>query len=715
MTKQNFQYDISFTQNREISWLKFNERVLDEASDPLVPIYERLKFISIFTSNLDEFFMIRVGSLYDLSLLKETHLDNKCGLTPQEQLDEIFLQIPPLYRKRNKIFQSVEKELRAYDIYNLNIKELETKEKKYIAEYFREYISPVLSPQIMDSHHPFPHLVNKSLNIAVRLRGNRENLYGIIPVPRSVPRVIFLPGSTLRYVLAEKVIAEYAEAVFDMYEVIEKTVLSVTRNADINPDDEAYDVEEDYRYHMRKILKKRSRLAPVRLETRNAISEEFSEYLCAKLKITRQQVLKSSTPLDMSYVFSLSEKFSAAVRNSITYEPFTPQPLPGLTQKDSMIRQILKKDILLSYPYEKMKPFLDLLREASTDPNVISIKITIYRLAGQSKLVEHLITAAENNKDVTVLMELRARFDEQNNIDWSERLEEAGCRVIYGFDGFKVHSKICLITRRDKGRIQYITQIGTGNYNEKTAKLYTDFSLMTADLEIGEDANSYFKNMAISNLDGQYEHLLVAPNGLKSGIMKLIGEETKKAATGGKGNIFMKMNSLTDREIIDKLSEASRAGVHVSLVIRGICCLLPGIEGKTEHISVTSIVGRFLEHSRIYCFGSGAEMKLYISSADMMTRNTQRRVEIACPVFDRACRLKVLEYIDTLLRDNVKARRLNRDGTYTPVNSSGGERLDAQAYLMQKAIADADDSAEVRSSAKRFFQTLSERFHKHKI
>lgn len=688
MGKDTFKYDISYTQNRELSWLRFNERVLEEAVDPTVPIYEKLKFVSIFTSNLDEFFMIRVGSLHDLSLLKESNLDNKCKMTPGEQLEAIFKAVAPLYKQRDKIYSAVEQELREYDIYNLAIKELENFEKKYVESYFENYVMPVLSPQIMDQRHPFPHLENKSLNIAVTLKGGSTKLYGIIPVPKSLPRILFLPGNSVRYVLAEKIILEYAERVFDMYDVVEKTVLSVTRNADINPDDEAFDVEEDYRHHMRKILKKRARLAPVRLELQGSVDADFVAYLRGKLNITKEQVFKSAAPLDMSYVYSLNEKFPISTERAVTYAPYTPQVSKSVRKGESMIRQIMRRDILLSYPYEQMEPFLRLIKESAVDPNVISIKITIYRLSSQAKLMEHLITAAENNKDVTVLMELRARFDEQNNIDWSARLEESGCRVIYGLEGFKVHSKICLITLKEKNSIKYVTQIGTGNYNEKTAKMYTDLSLMTANSTIGNDAVTFFKNMAISNLNGEYKELLVAPANLKRKIISLINEEIQKG-TGGR--IIMKMNSLTDRDILDKLHEASDAGVRVDLIIRGICCLLPEVKGKTENIRVTSIVGRYLEHSRVFCFGEGAQMKMYLSSADMMTRNTQRRVEIACPVWDSDIKNRLYNGLQILLKDTKKARRLLSNGQYVKKIHPDNLVLDAQQYFMDQAMKNAQE------------------------
>lgn len=715
MTKADFHYDASYTQDRELSWLKFNQRVLEEAKESSVPLYERLKFVSIFTSNLDEFFMVRVGSIYDLSLLKKTHIDNKSGMTPNEQLSAIFKAVTPLYKQRDKIFAEIEEQLRQYDICNLGIKELAGKEKKFIDDYFHSYVLPVLSPQVVDAHHPFPHLVNKSINIVVMLRDeDKKTLYGILPMPHLLPYLVFLPGSSVRYVQLERILLEYADEVFQMYEITDKAIVSVTRNADINPDDESFDVEDDYRLHMKKLLKKRARLAPVRLEVLGDICPDLLKFLCEKLKLKPEQVFHSKCPLKMSYVFSLLEKFSLPNQRQLTYPPFQPQYPASVVKSEPMIRQILRQDILLFYPYEQMDPFLRLLREASTDPNVISIKITIYRLANQSKLIEYLTTAVENNKDVTVLMELRARFDEQSNIDWSDVLEQAGCKVIYGFENFKVHSKICLITRREKAKIQHITQVGTGNYNEKTAKLYTDFCLMTANSQVGRDAAAFFQNMAISNLDGQYSIMLVAPTGLKTGIMKLIEGEISKARSGAQGKIFMKMNSLTDREIIDKLAEASQAGVKIDLNIRGICCLIPQVEGKTDNIRVFSIVGRFLEHPRIYRFGDGADARMYIGSADMMTRNTERRVEILCPVLDRQVEARINRVIEVLLRDNVKARVLQSNALYAKIPRLDAPPLDSQEYFMNQAVLGTSKRAELdaKRESNNIFKKLFAKFKK---
>ncbi len=682
---QATQDNVRYTQNRELSWLRFNERVLLETADASVPLIEKLKFVSIFTSNLDEFFMIRVGSLLDISLLDETHVDNKSGMTAQEQLAKVYEAVRPLYAQRDGIYFSLEEQLRAYDIYDLKYGELEAGERKFVRDYFDSFVAPVLSPQIMDAHHPFPHLVNKSLNIGVRLEAKEGKRFGLIPVPKSLPRLVYLPGGSVRYVRMEEIILENADRVFERCETIEKTVISVTRNADINPDDEAFELEEDFRLHMKKVLKKRARLAPVRLETRDKLSGEFMKYLLTRLDLNKEQAFESHAPIEMSYVFGIEQKLSQTTKRALLNTPYKPLWPAGLESRESMFRQILRRDILLFHPYESFEPFLKLVREAAYDPAVISIKITLYRIDKQSRLAETLIAAAENGRDVTVMMELRARFDEQNNIEWAERLEEAGCRVLYGIDGIKAHSKICLITRREKNRFQYFTQVGTGNYNEKTAAIYSDISLMTANREIGADATAFFKNISISNLDGQYDHLLAAPSGFKKGILALIQGEIDKALRGEASQIRIKVNSVTDRDVIDKLSEASRAGVPVQMIVRGICCILPGIDGYTENITVTSIVGRFLEHARIYAFGAGNDAVVYIASADLMTRNTERRVEIACPILDGKLRNRLLEILKTQLADDAKARRIAPDGIYIapPPNSDGP--LNAQEQFMRAA------------------------------
>ena len=684
---------LKYTQNRELSWLKFNQRVLEEAQDPDVPLLERMKFVAIFTSNLDEFFMIRVGSLYDMASLKEMELDRRSKMTPKEQLERIYEAVEPLYKERDKTYSEIKKRLSPYGICGLSFKELQDPEKKYVKKYFKEQILPVLSPQIVDRNHPFPHLLNKEIYVIASLKRGNQKLFGLVPVPTYLSEILLLPGHDIRYIRMEKILMEYLEIIFDKYEVSDKNYICVTRNGDVSPDDEALDINEDFRNLMKKTLSKRRKMAVVRLETANPLTENMERYFCDRFCITPKQIFRTKMPMKLSYIFSVAEKVPEHMRRTLVYEPFVPQKSAMVDEETSMIRQIRKKDILLSYPYESMEPFLKLLKEASTDPSVVTIKITIYRLSKKARLVEYLCAAAENGKEVTVLIELRARFDEQNNIDWSERLEDAGCRVIYGFENYKVHSKICLITCKARNGYQYITQIGTGNYNEKTAAMYTDVCLMTADREIGQDGAAFFQNMCMGNLGGSYRHLLVSPYSLKKKVLELIEEETRK---GENGRIIMKMNSVTDVDFIEQISRASRAGVEVDLLVRGICCIRPGVEGYTDHVRVTSIVGRFLEHPRIFSFGRGSAQKLYIGSADMMTRNTEKRVEVACPVYDEDLRARLNHMLQVMLEDNVKARVLDAAGTYLK-KGQGEPFVDAQEVFMQEAV----QAAAVKKPAKR--------------
>ena len=680
---------LNYTQNRELSWLRFDQRVLEEARDKSVPLLERMKFVAIFTSNLDEFFMIRVGSLYDMVQTDDRHRDSRSGMTPQEQLDAIYAAVAPLYKERDKTYAGIKKELSPYGVCGLDFKELETDEKKYVKKCFKEQILPVLSPQIVDSSHPFPHLLNKDIYVTASLN-KKEQMLGIVPVPTYVSDILMLPGHDIRYIRMEKVIMEYLHLVFDQYEVSDPNYICVTRNADVSPNDEALEVTDDFRKLMQNTLHKRRRMAVVRLETAEKLSAKMQEYFCEKFKITPAQIFRTKMPMKLDYMFSIAGNLPESMKRSLVYEPFSPQKSAHV-QEGSMLKQVKKQDILLFYPYESMDPFLKLIKDASADPNVMTIKITIYRLAKKARLVEYLCAAAENGKEVTVLIELRARFDEQNNIDWSERLEEAGCRVIYGFDGYKVHSKICLITYRNRNEIQYITQVGTGNYNEKTAAMYTDLSLMTADPRIGQDAAEFFKNMSIGNLQGSYQYLIVSPVSLKSRILQMMDEEIAK---GSEGRIIMKMNSVTDVDFIKKVSEASCAGVRVDLIVRGICCILPGVPEYTENVRVMSVVGRYLEHPRIFSFGTGKEQKIYIGSADMMTRNTEKRVEVACPVLDEQIRRQINHDLKVMLSDNVKARVMQKDGTYTKrklKDESSGKMIDSQAVFMEEALKAAEE------------------------
>ena len=694
---------LPFTQNRELSWLRFNDRVLDEAMDSTVPLLERLKFVAIFTSNLDEFFMIRVGSLYDLNHLTPEIVDRKSGMTASEQLSAIYKAVLPLYQKREACFFDIANQLRVHGITYLTYNELRSEDVKFVKQYYKQSIAPILSPQIVDSHHPFPHLQNKVQHIVARLKYKSKETFGCVPVPSTLPAVLYLPGPGVRFISIAEIIQEYLDHLFPGYTCLERTQLCITRNADITPQDDALDYSGDFREIMQKALGKRKRLAPVRMELSSIISPELASYLCGKISVAPEQIYVSKAPMNMTFAYELSGKLSEARRSILSYPPFTPQPSGMIPAQEKIMRAVQQKDLLLSYPYESMSPFLQLVREAANDPSVISLKITIYRLASKAKLVEYLCAAAENGKDVTVLIELRARFDEQNNIDWSERLEEAGCTIIYGFEDYKVHSKVCLITRQEHGAVRYITQIGTGNYNEKTAAMYTDLSLITADPKIGSDANEFFKNMMIGNLNGSYDHLLVAPVGLKSTLLSLIDREIQK---GSSGRILLKLNSVTDLDLMERLRDASQAGVQITMIVRGICCILPGIPNETENLTVYSIVGRYLEHSRIYCFGSDADEKLYISSADFMTRNTERRVEVACPIYDSEVKKRIHHVLELCLRDNIRARQLQSDGAYCHINNDSAP-LDCQQELM----ADALRTKEPEHVPTGFWKRLMKWFH----
>lgn len=679
--------DTRYTQDRELSWLRFDERVMEEAWDETVPLLERLKFASIFTSNLDEFFMVRVGSICDMALVKRSHRDSKSGLTPTQQLQAILRAVRPLYRRRDKLYLTLERKLRSCNVCCLDPEELSSKERKQAERFFRDCVRPILSPQVVDLQRPFPHLPSKALNIAVTLIRNGEISFGILPVPKSLPPFLRLEGQGMRYVLTERLLLGFMDSVFDQYQVQHRCVIAVTRSADISPEDEDHELGEDYLLHMKKVLKRRARLSPVRLEIQGDAGEELTAFLRSQLGLEQNQVFRSKAPLDLSFVFDVEASLPPESAAALCYTPFEPAFPAALDPGERILPQVLRRDVLLRYPYEKMDPFLRLIREAAFDPHVLSIKITIYRLASKAKLVEYLAAAAENGKDVTVLMELRARFDERNNILYAERLEEGGCTILYGLEGFKVHAKLCSILRREHGQLQYITQVGTGNYNEKTARMYADLSLLTSHPGIGRDAAALFQDLAVSKLDGSYRYLLAAPHSLKPGLMELIDGEIAK---GEQGFLFLKTNSVTDRQLIDKLAQASQAGVRVLLNVRGICCLRPGIPGLTDHITVFSIVGRFLEHARIFCFGTGEEAKLFIGSADLMTRNTQRRVEAACPILDPDIRREVLRYIQVLCRDNRKARRMNAQGEWEPVPIPAGEPVvDAQMTLLAQASQEA--------------------------
>lgn len=696
--------DFSYTQNRELSWLRFDNRVLDEAFDESVPLFERLKFVSIFESNLDEFLMVRVGGLSDLAELKKQPVDNKSNMTASEQVDAVMAELPGLLTRWESIFKSIEGKLDTLGVHRARIDSLTPEERTFVTRYFQAYVSPVISPLVIDPRHPFPSLRNGALYLACGLDGvtDEESLLGLIEIPASMNRVVEIPSptGTYSYILLEDVILACLDSCFGSYKPLDRALIRVTRNADIDPDGEGVEEEEDYRQHMKRILKKRLRLQPVVLAVSGSLEKQTLKTIRKALELPRRSVFTCDIPLNLGYVFGIEGKIPEHLRNELLFTPFKPQPNPTIDMTRSIREQVLQHDKLLFYPYEAMNPFLDLVHEAAYDPECISLRITLYRVAKQSRLCESLIDAAENGKEVTVLMELRARFDEQNNIEWAERLEEAGCTVIYGSEGFKCHSKICQLTYREGMALTRLTLLGTGNFNEKTAKLYSDFMLMTAHPGIGEDANLFFRNLSLGNLRGDYRFLGVAPVGLKPLIMRGLDREIQRALVGEPARVFFKLNSLTDREVIDKIAEASCAGVRVDMIIRGISCLKPGVPGKTENVHVRSIVGRFLEHARVYAFGVDSDM-IYLSSADMMTRNTEHRVEIAFPVLDPTCRALVHEYMGMQLRDNVKARSLTSDGTWVPVERHEGERpFNSQEALLERAYRNAEAAAQQRAQEK---------------
>jgi polyphosphate kinase len=693
---------MKITQNREISWLQFNKRVLEEAADSRVPLLERAKFLSIFTSNLDEFYMIRCGSLYDLSLIDNTKIDKKSGMIPSEQLDAIFAESNNLYKIRDNVYKDINHTLNALHLSCVSYKTLSKGQEKFVKDYFDTDIAPLLSPQIIDSHHPFPHLVNKAQYLFLEINEDGNKHFALIPVPDFANRIVYIPNYGHCYMLIEQIMFHCIERLFKNCKVLNKTIVRIARNADINLNEDQIDDDDDYREYMKHILKKRNRLAPIRLEIYKEIHSDSLEYLCSRLSLRKEQVFISKCPLELSHIFKMIDLAPTIDKTPLLYKTFTPQSNPLLTPELPCIPQIMDHDVLLFYLYQSMDGFLKLLKEASEDKHVVSIKITIYRLAKHSKIVRYLCRAAENGKNVTVLMELKARFDEQNNISAAEELEESGCHILYDFENYKVHSKICLITYKDKNEFKYITQIGTGNYNEKTSKMYTDHSYITSRKEIGKDAVTFFQNMSMSNLEGQYQHLWVAPSNLKSSILKEIDNQINLAKQHQPARIRIKMNSFTDLDIIHKISEASMAGVKIEMIIRGICCLLPGLENATENITIRSIVGRYLEHSRIYCFGDEKDIKIYIASADCMTRNTEKRVEIGCPIQDEKLKNQILEYFTLLMSDNIKARELCSDGHYKQIISQEAP-LNSQEECMHLAI---QITQEIKKSEKGLIQHI---------
>lgn len=673
--------------NRELSWLKFNERVLEEAENPEVPLCERMTFVSIYQSNLDEFFRVRVGSLQDQMLISTEIRENKTKMTSAEQIRAIIKEVKKLNQRKDKAYEKLMKKIEEYGITLINHASAKSEEKKFLEKYFMKEIMPLSSPTIVGKRQPFPFLKNGEIYAVVVLETrNKKERIGIIPCSNNMlTRMVELPGGKGRYMLIEDLILHYIGKVFKGYKVKGKSLLRVVRNADIDAD-AAYDEDLDYREFMEDLMKQRKKLSPVRIDLSREMDETVVDALCRYLDVTPDRVFRSEAPLDVSFVFQLQDLLR---RNTeLFYEKRVPQKSPEFKDGQSILQQITEEDKLLSYPYDSIRPFLKMLTEAAEDDSVISIKMTLYRLAKQSKVIEALCEAAENGKEVVVLVELRARFDEENNIRWSRMLEEAGCQIIYGLEHYKVHSKLCLITRRGENGIQYITQIGTGNYNEKTARLYTDLSLMTANEQIGMDAARVFQALAKGEVVEDMEHLLVAPKCLQSKVIEKIEEQIQKQKNGETAYIGLKMNSLTDKRIIDKLIDASKAGVKIDMIVRGICCLIPGVEGETENIHVISVVGKFLEHSRIYIFGNGEEAQYYIGSADFMTRNTVKRVEVAAPVYSERLKKRLQDLFDLMLSDNKKARKEDAKGTYSVVECKG-QPINSQELLYQEAYAKA--------------------------
>ena len=673
--------------NRELSWLKFNERVLEEAESNNNPLCERLSFTSIYQSNLDEFFMVRVGSLVDQMILDKNLRENKTEMTAEEQLDSVLDRVHILNWRKDIVYEKLMGRLEEHGIRIVNFRNLNKSENQHLEKYFNAEIAPFLSPVIVGERQPFPFLKNKDIYAAAVLqKKNGKKKIGIIPCGSGVvPRLIEVGKNTGTFILSEELILHFAPQVFKEYTVKSKSLLRITRNADIDSD-ALYDEDLDYREFMEDIIRRRKRLMPVRIELSRELDEDIVKRLCKYMDIERKYVFRNQSPLDLSFIFELQDHLRQ--KTSLFYPKRVPQKSAQFVSGKPILDQIKEGDKLLAYPFDSIKPFLNMLHEAAADPDVVSIKMTLYRVAKNSEVVNALIEAAENGKHVLVLVELKARFDEENNIEWSRRLEAAGCTVIYGLNGYKVHSKLCLITKNSNGNPEYYTQIGTGNYNEKTSRIYTDLSLMTADSEIGRNANDVFTALASDTTVKESEKLLVAPNCLQNRVVEMIEEQIAVAEKGEEAYIGVKINSLTDKTIIDELVKASRASVKIELAVRGICCLIPEVPGETENIRVISIVGRFLEHSRIYIFGKGEAAKIYIASADFMTRNTLRRVEVAAPIYDERLRKQIISMFDTIMSDNVQARELKSNGDYIRVENDN-VRINSQELFYERAYEQA--------------------------
>ena len=673
--------------NRELSWLKFNERVLEEAARKDVPLAERLSFLSIYQSNLDEFFRVRVGTHVDQMHSDQEIRDNKTNMTSAEQIQCIFAAVHRLNTRKDEIFTELMMELEDAGVRVVDFHTIDEEESRHLEGFFDREVAPLLSPIVVDKRQPFPFLRNQEIYAAAVLKkpSKKKERVGIVACSSSaLPRLVQVSERPKTYMLSEELILHFISKIFSNYEIKAKSLLRVSRNADIDAD-ALYDEDLDYREFMSGLMKKRRRLAPIRLEMSRDLDKRIVKLLCKHLETEEYAVFKNNTPLDLSYLFMLQNTLRG--NSALFYPHRSPRQPASIQRQIPVLDQVRESDKLLSYPYESIKPFLVMLHEAANDPKVVSIKMTLYRVAKDSQVVEALCEAAENGKDVLVLVELKARFDEENNIEWSRRLEEAGCTVIYGLNGYKVHSKLCLITRMgESGQPEYYTQIGTGNYNEKTARLYTDYSVLTHDQEIGRNAAQVFQALAMGETLKKSGPLLVAPHCLQNRVLEMINEQIALAKRGEEAYIGVKINSLTDKKIIDALMAASQAGVKIEMVVRGICCLIPGVPGKTENIRIVSIVGRFLEHSRIYIFGTEKQRKIYIASADFMTRNTLRRVEVAAPIRDEALQEEILSAFDVMLRDNCQAWNLCSDGVYRR-NRSDQPKLNAQETFFQQAYA----------------------------
>lgn len=679
-----------YMMNRELSWLKFNERVLNEAGNPKVPLAERLTFVSIYQSNLDEFYRVRVGTLMDQMDVSEVVRENKTNMTSEEQVKAIIRATRELEEKKTVIYEQLMGELEPKGIRLINFNKLSAEEGKILEEYFDREIAPYLSANIVSKQQPFPFLKNKDIYAVALLesKGGKTRT-AIIPCSNNVfRRLIDIPTRKGTFLLSEELILQFLPKFFKNYSVKEKSLIRVTRNADIDTE-MIYDEDLDYRDAMENLIKERKRMNPVRMEFTGTLNKKMMHALCKTIHVEKEHVFRSEVPLDLSFVFAIQSYLKNTNAGELFYPRRTPRPTPQLNDKESLIPQILEKDVLLSYPFESMKSFINLLYEAAEDESVVSIKMTLYRLANKSQIVDALVEAAENGKEVVVLVELRARFDEENNIEYSRKLEEAGCRVIYGLNGYKVHSKLCLISRKTEQGVSYVTQIGTGNYNEKTSALYTDLSLITGNQEIGKEAAEVFAALLRGETVEETHLLLVAPKCLQNKVLDMIEEEIQHVKNGEEGYIGIKINSLTDKVIISKLVEASQAGVKIEMIVRGICCLIPGVKGYTENITVISIVGRFLEHSRIYRFGTKERENVYIASADFMTRNTLRRVEVATPVLDERLKNQLDWMFETMMKDDEKGKCLTEKGIYVDRNLHV-QKLNSQECFYEAAYANAE-------------------------